>query len=75
MKITFLGGADEVGASSTLLEIGGKHILVDCGIRPSPRARGGLAGDQLPHLDTIKNWMPFWSHTPTLTTLARSSSW
>jgi Cft2 family RNA processing exonuclease len=54
MKITFLGGADEVGASSTLLEIGGKHILVDCGIRPSPRARGGLAGDQLPHLDTIK---------------------
>ena len=53
MKITFLGGADEVGASSTLLEIGGKHILVDCGIRPSPKARGGLAGDQLPHLDAI----------------------
>jgi uncharacterized protein len=53
MKITFLGGADEVGASSTLLEIGGKYVLVDCGIRPSPKARGGLAGDQLPHLDTI----------------------
>lgn len=53
MKITFLGGADEVGASSTLLEISGKHILVDCGIRPSPKARGGLAGDQLPHLDAI----------------------
>jgi Cft2 family RNA processing exonuclease len=53
MKITLLGGADEVGASSTLLEISGKHILVDCGIRPSPRARGGLAGEQLPHLDAI----------------------
>jgi predicted metal-dependent RNase len=39
MKITFLGGADEVGASSTLIEIGGKRILVDAGMRPSPRVR------------------------------------
>ena len=54
MKITFLGGVDEVGASSTLLEIGGKHILVDCGIHPSPKARGGLAGDQIPHLVVIE---------------------
>ncbi len=53
MKITFLGGADEVGASSTLIEIAGKRILVDAGIRPSPKARYGLAGDQLPHLDEI----------------------
>ena len=52
MKITFLGGADEVGASSILVEIGGKRMLVDCGIRPSPKARGGLAGDQLPDLDS-----------------------
>ena len=36
MKITFLGGADEVGASSILIEIGGKRLLVDAGIRPSP---------------------------------------
>ena len=27
---------------------------MDCGIRPSPKARGGLAGDQLPHLDAIE---------------------
>lgn len=54
MKITFLGGADEVGASSQLLEIAGKRILVDCGIRPSPKARGGLTGDHLPNLDQIQ---------------------
>ncbi len=53
MKLLFLGGADEVGASSTLIEIGGKRILVDCGIRPSPKAHGGLAGDQLPNLEQI----------------------
>jgi uncharacterized protein len=53
VKITFLGGADEVGASSILIEISGKRILVDAGIRPSPRARWGLAGDQLPNLSQI----------------------
>ena len=53
MKIAFLGGADEVGASSTLIEIGGKRILVDAGIRPSPKVRWGLAGDQLPNLSQI----------------------
>ncbi len=53
MKITFLGGADEVGASCTLIEIGGKRILVDAGIRPSPKTRWGLAGDQLPNLSQI----------------------
>jgi predicted metal-dependent RNase len=29
MRITFLGGADEVGASCILLEWAGKRILVD----------------------------------------------
>ncbi len=53
MKITFLGGADEVGASGVLLHVGGKRILVDCGIRPSPKARWGLEGDQLPDLSRI----------------------
>lgn len=32
MKITFLGAAHEVTGSCTLLEICGKHILVDCGM-------------------------------------------
>ncbi|MGC1379044.1 MAG: MBL fold metallo-hydrolase, partial [Anaerolineales bacterium] len=54
MKITFLGGADEVGASGTLIEIAGRRILVDCGIRPSPKAAAGLAADQLPDLSRIE---------------------
>ncbi len=29
MEITFLGGADEIGASSYLLEAGGKKLLID----------------------------------------------
>ena len=33
MKIRFFGGANEVGASSTLIEIDGYRILVDAGIR------------------------------------------
>ncbi|MCX6079618.1 MAG: MBL fold metallo-hydrolase [Chloroflexi bacterium] len=55
MKITFLGGADEVGASGTLVETAGRRILVDCGIRPSPKANGGLAADQLPDLSQLEN--------------------
>lgn len=50
MKLTFLGGADEVGASCTLLEIAGRKILVDAGIRISPKTSRGLQNDQLPHL-------------------------
>ncbi len=48
MKLTFLGGADEVGASCTLLEIAGRRILVDCGIRMTARA-----GDTIPWLAPI----------------------
>ncbi len=53
MKLTFLGGADEVGASSTLVEIGGKTILVDAGIRISPRTSKGIQNSQLPDLQPI----------------------
>lgn len=55
MNITFLGGADEVGASCILIEIAGRRLLVDAGIRPTPRARWGLAGDHLPDLSLIDN--------------------
>jgi Cft2 family RNA processing exonuclease len=53
MELTFLGGADEVGASSTLVRIGGKLLLVDAGIRISPRTSRGIANDQLPDLRPI----------------------
>ena len=33
MKLVFCGGAGEVGASCYLLNIDGKKILLDCGIR------------------------------------------
>ncbi len=36
MKLRFLGGADEVGASCTLIEIEDQRILVDAGIRMGP---------------------------------------
>jgi uncharacterized protein len=55
MKLTFLGGANEVGASSLLVETGGQRVLIDCGIRPSPKSHGGLAPDQLPHLSQIEH--------------------
>jgi len=53
MNITFLGGADEVGASSSLIEIAGKRILVDAGIRISPKTNRGIQNDQLPDLQPI----------------------
>ncbi|MEO8394198.1 MAG: MBL fold metallo-hydrolase, partial [Chloroflexota bacterium] len=53
MRLTFLGGADEVGASGTLIEIGGKKLLVDAGIRISAKQRKGVGDDQLPDLRLI----------------------
>ncbi len=38
MKWTFLGGASEVGASCTLVEIADHRLLIDGGIRPAARA-------------------------------------
>ena len=48
MKITFLGGANEVGASCTLIEINEQRILVDAGIRQNVET-----DRQLPDLDKI----------------------
>jgi len=53
MKITFLGGADEVGASCTLIDIDGLRLLVDVGIRISARSSRGIANSQLPDLQPI----------------------
>jgi predicted metal-dependent RNase len=38
MELTFLGGAREVGASSTLLTIADHFVLIDAGMRPAARA-------------------------------------
>lgn len=53
MEITFLGGADEVGASCVLVKIAGKTLLIDAGIRISPRSNRGIDNSQLPDLQPI----------------------
>ncbi|HSH01939.1 MAG TPA: MBL fold metallo-hydrolase [Anaerolineae bacterium] len=42
MNITFLGGADEIGASSILIEVAGRQILVDAGMRPNKQGAAAL---------------------------------
>ncbi|MBI4881995.1 MAG: MBL fold metallo-hydrolase, partial [Planctomycetes bacterium] len=44
MRITFLGGASEIGASAALVEIGGLRVLVDAGVRQGQAERGPLPG-------------------------------
>jgi len=53
VNIHFLGGADEVGASCILVEMAGLRLLVDAGIRVSPKARDGLSGEMLPDLSLL----------------------
>lgn len=48
MKISFLGGAHEVGGSCILLKVYNKNILLDCGIRQS------ASKDPLPDFRTIQ---------------------
>ena len=49
MRILPLGGAEEVGASSTIVEFGAYRFLVDAGIRI-----GAKDGNQLPDLSRLK---------------------
>ena len=42
MHITFLGGADEIGASCLLIEVAGVRLLVDAGMRPNHIGQGSL---------------------------------
>ena len=49
MKFIALGGAREVGGSSSLLSISGKNILVDCGIRMNPEDKK----DTVPNIASI----------------------
>src|ERR1051326_6769227 len=50
MKLTFLGGADEIGASGTLIEMAGRRLLVDCGLRHHKRD-----GETLPWLAAVSD--------------------
>jgi Cft2 family RNA processing exonuclease len=49
MKYTALGGAGEVGASCHLLQIAGKNILIDSGLRPNRRGEESLPNFELLH--------------------------
>ncbi len=52
MQITFLGGGNEIGASSAIVEIGASRVLIDCGIRMS-------GDDRLPDLSAIRGGTEF----------------
>lgn len=53
MKYMFLGGANEVGASSLLISIADRNILIDCGVRVN-----AAGTEALPDLDTLKATVP-----------------
>jgi len=57
MNITFLGGGDEIGASSAIVEIGSARILIDCGIRMSGEHRlpdlAAIGQTHAGHLDAV----------------------
>ncbi len=48
MKLKLLGGADEIGSSSTLVEVANTKILIDCGMRHHERA-----GERIPAFSEI----------------------
>lgn len=49
MRIVPLGGAEEIGASCLFVEMGGKRMVVDCGIRTGARP----GDDPLPNLSHL----------------------
>ena len=49
MDLTFLGGADGIGASCTLVDLGSESLLIDCGQR-----LGVAQGDALPDFSLIE---------------------
>jgi predicted metal-dependent RNase len=51
MKLTFCGGASEVGASFLLLQIDNKNIVIDCGIRMS-------GGNTMPDFSSLEGKGP-----------------
>ena len=51
IELSFLGGATTIGASCTLVRVGGTSLVVDCGVRysePSSAAGPGAAWPRRP---------------------------
>ena len=72
MTIQFLGGANEVGASSTLITIEGQRILVDAGIRMGVEHRSNLSDfDDIDRIDAVVLTHAHSDHTGALPVLAR----
>jgi Cft2 family RNA processing exonuclease len=77
LKLTFLGGADEVGASGILLETDDLRVVVDCGIRMGSGGRKDplpdlSAMDLCGDLDAIVVTHPHLDHTGALPLLHAS---
>ena len=58
MKYMYLGGAGEVGASCLLIQVAGRNILIDCGVRVNHKLKASLPDFHLlqrlaPTLDAI----------------------
>lgn len=72
MNIRFLGGANEVGASSTLITIEGQRILVDAGIRMGVEQRSRFPDwDDVGRIDAVLLTHAHSDHTGALPVLAR----
>ena len=50
-KLTSIGGAEEIGANSLILELNGINIVVDCGLHPKLKDRKNL----FPNYELIKD--------------------
>lgn len=53
MKIHFIGGAHEIGGSCSVVEVGGRRLLIDCG-----QKMGGGDIDRLPDLARVQELGP-----------------
>lgn len=53
MRVTFLGGAEEIGASCAVLDLAGTRILIDCGQR-----MGAPPGGVLPDFSYLEDGPP-----------------
>lgn len=72
MNIQFPGGANEVGASSTLINIDNKRILVDAGIRMGVEQRSNQPNwDDVGRIDAVLLTHAHSDHTGALPVLAR----